>query len=566
MVPSAGSATCYTYNSLLQLTAVKTGTGSSCTTPTTVGTYTYYPNNLRRTKVVGGTTSTFYWDTTTATPQLLQETAGSSTTSYVYDPVGAPLMEILPSGASKYYSHDQLGSVRAVTNSSGTTDNTDTYDPYGNINSSTGSTQNHLLYGGQYQDSETGLYYLRARYYDPTTTQFMTIDPAVALTMSPYGYASGNPLNLTDPTGLTPTCDPGTHWSQRAGDCMANTGGGSSSSSGGSYGVAYINLGSSQLGPSTTLSNVTTGVTSTSNHPAISTTSGSVNTVNSSYSAPNTITNSNGTTSVGTTEVSVGPAVTNVGAGGSVNVGTISGDSLKLPPPPAPQPEVVFQMGSGCVMTACGGVSLDTGLTSAGFTAVSQASAAAQQAAAPCSPDLLCGFAKYVRGWDPLYHVFVSDASDQQVVSAMNLNGPCGDFACYATGGLGVATSLLAPRAGFVGVGADAPAVATSLSTIGENAAQGFAAEQAAAEQLTNSGWNIVGQRVWLRTGLGVRVTDIVAERVGQEGTYVGFEVKSGGSVYLSSQVAKDQWIADYGAVDSGGNVWQYPTVLLQVP
>ena len=46
------------------------------------------------------------------------------------------------------------------------------------------------------------LYYLRARYYDPTTAQFLTRDPLVAKTMSPYGYAAGDPLNASDPSGL----------------------------------------------------------------------------------------------------------------------------------------------------------------------------------------------------------------------------------------------------------------------------------------------------------------------------------------------------------------------------
>jgi hypothetical protein len=41
-----------------------------------------------------------------------------------------------------------------------------------------------------------------ARYYDPTTAQFLTVDPKVATTLSPYGYVQGDPLNGTDPTGL----------------------------------------------------------------------------------------------------------------------------------------------------------------------------------------------------------------------------------------------------------------------------------------------------------------------------------------------------------------------------
>jgi hypothetical protein len=40
-----------------------------------------------------------------------------------------------------------------------------------------------------------------ARYYDPSTAQFLTVDPKVATTLSPYDYVRGNPLNDTDPSG-----------------------------------------------------------------------------------------------------------------------------------------------------------------------------------------------------------------------------------------------------------------------------------------------------------------------------------------------------------------------------
>ena len=50
--------------------------------------------------------------------------------------------------------------------------------------------------------SNAGRVYLLARYYDPATGQFLTVDPDVAMTLSPYGYVQGDPLNGADPTGL----------------------------------------------------------------------------------------------------------------------------------------------------------------------------------------------------------------------------------------------------------------------------------------------------------------------------------------------------------------------------
>jgi len=54
----------------------------------------------------------------------------------------------------------------------------------------------------QYADAESGHYYLRARYYDPISSQFISRDPAVTSTREAYGYAGDSPLNGSDPTGL----------------------------------------------------------------------------------------------------------------------------------------------------------------------------------------------------------------------------------------------------------------------------------------------------------------------------------------------------------------------------
>lgn len=58
-----------------------------------------------------------------------------------------------------------------------------------------------VRYAGEYTDP-TGYLYLRARYYDPATAQFLTRDPLEATTGNPYGYTDGNPLQYTDPLGL----------------------------------------------------------------------------------------------------------------------------------------------------------------------------------------------------------------------------------------------------------------------------------------------------------------------------------------------------------------------------
>jgi hypothetical protein len=51
-------------------------------------------------------------------------------------------------------------------------------------------------------DPATGLQFLRARFYDPATGQFISRDPAIKVSGSAYGYTAGNPVNATDPNGL----------------------------------------------------------------------------------------------------------------------------------------------------------------------------------------------------------------------------------------------------------------------------------------------------------------------------------------------------------------------------
>lgn len=209
-VPNAGSATCTAFDEADRLTSVKTGTGSSCTSPTTVGTYAYDGSGMRQSKTVSGTTTQFLSSGSGSPQALLDEKAGSANpTYYLYGPGGRVIEQVDPSGGAHFYHCDQIGSVRAVTNSGGTTDATYTYDPYGNVVTSTnpGSITNNLQFQGQYADAESGLYYLRARYYDPTTAQFISLDPAVASTMSPYAYVAGNPVNGGDPSGLIAKSD-----------------------------------------------------------------------------------------------------------------------------------------------------------------------------------------------------------------------------------------------------------------------------------------------------------------------------------------------------------------------
>lgn len=121
---------------------------------------------------------------------------------FLYGPNGAPIEQIDSGGAVTFLHTDQAGSVRLLTDTSGTITGSYSYDPWGRTTAHTGTGSTPLGYDGQYTDPESGLIYLRARYYDPATAQFLTRDPAVQTTQAPYNYTGNNPFNRADPTGM----------------------------------------------------------------------------------------------------------------------------------------------------------------------------------------------------------------------------------------------------------------------------------------------------------------------------------------------------------------------------
>ena len=92
-----------------------------------------------------------------------------------------------------------MGSITALIDSSGNIVQTYRYDSFGNIITSTGSLTQPYTYTGREYDSETGLYYFRARYMNPKTGRFLQEDPIWFDNL--YAYCGNNPLNLVDPYG-----------------------------------------------------------------------------------------------------------------------------------------------------------------------------------------------------------------------------------------------------------------------------------------------------------------------------------------------------------------------------
>jgi RHS repeat-associated protein len=175
--------------------------------PVDTWTYGYRSDGLRSSKQEAGSAPVeFSWDSSGGLPLLLAQHQGTATSYVVYGPGDKPIYQVRQDGSVLNLHHDQLGSTRLVTTgSNGSLYGTLTYDAYGRTTSDTTPwfLERPLVgYTGQYHDTETGLIYLRARHYDPSTGQFLTRDPIVGVTQEPYGYTGGNPVNATDPSGL----------------------------------------------------------------------------------------------------------------------------------------------------------------------------------------------------------------------------------------------------------------------------------------------------------------------------------------------------------------------------
>lgn len=161
--------------------------------------YSYDASGLLATVSSPAGTRADTWDMAAGLALLLSD----GTDDYLYGPAGTPVAQAgLGNGNVQYFVSDDQGSTRALFGASGSLDATFSYDAYGNLTSSSGTASTPLLYDGQYLDPTSGFYYLRARWYDPATASFTSVDPLVSQTEQAYAYAGDDPVNGGDPSGL----------------------------------------------------------------------------------------------------------------------------------------------------------------------------------------------------------------------------------------------------------------------------------------------------------------------------------------------------------------------------
>lgn len=156
----------------------------------------------------GSTAKYTYLGDTLTDMQWVEVDGSVSSFHFTYDATGPMSMTFY--GAEYFYLKNAQGDVTGLVDSSGTQVVAYTYDAWGNILSTTGSMAdglgytNPFRYRGYFYDTETGLYYLGSRYYNPETGRFINADGQLnddALGNNMFAYCSNNPLTRKDSEG-----------------------------------------------------------------------------------------------------------------------------------------------------------------------------------------------------------------------------------------------------------------------------------------------------------------------------------------------------------------------------
>ena len=166
--------------------------------------YRYNDQGIRVSSTVDGVETRYLLDEG-ITANVWEEYSpnGSVQASYVY---GYDLISQVRSGVSSFYLVDGLGSTRLLTDTQGQVLNAYGYEAFGETVSQSGTATNAYQYAGEQFDGAIGDYYLRQRFYDPSSGRFGRMDKYEGEILNPlslnrYLYGNSNPITNTDPSG-----------------------------------------------------------------------------------------------------------------------------------------------------------------------------------------------------------------------------------------------------------------------------------------------------------------------------------------------------------------------------
>lgn len=191
-------------NRLVQVQEVPSGGGPATKTVT----YRYDAFGRRIEKNVDGVITRFVYDQ----EDILLEFDGANSMVARYthgNGIDEPLV-MTRNGQRFFYHANELGSITEISDAAGAVAQAYVYDSFGKIQASRvplASFANFYTYTGREFDAETGLYFYRARFYEPGVGRFLQEDPfkgilSLPLSLNPYLYVTSNPGNLIDPSGF----------------------------------------------------------------------------------------------------------------------------------------------------------------------------------------------------------------------------------------------------------------------------------------------------------------------------------------------------------------------------
>jgi RHS repeat-associated protein len=190
---ASGKVTSYVWDYRNRLTRVTSGSQ--------VVEYGYDAEDRRVSKTINGVVKEKYvYDGDDIA--LVVDAGGTIVERYLYGDGVDNVLSRVSAGTTVWSLGDRQGSVVDVVDEGGNVLNHFVYDSFGNRTSATGADF-RFGYTGRELDTETGLYYYRARYYDPSLGRFISEDPIgfSAGDTNLYRYVNNSPTNFTDPTG-----------------------------------------------------------------------------------------------------------------------------------------------------------------------------------------------------------------------------------------------------------------------------------------------------------------------------------------------------------------------------
>lgn len=187
----------YNYDVRDRLADVTNGTGATS--------FKYKADGLRYKKTSG--TNTTWYEYNSAGKVIAESNSPTSVkATYVWGPDKLLAKNDKATGKTYYYLYNGHGDVVQIVDTNGNVVNNYNYDEWGNILSQKEGIENSFKYAGEILDKETGLYYLRARYYDASVGRFINEDTnegdiSNPLGLNLYNYCHNSPLAFIDPNG-----------------------------------------------------------------------------------------------------------------------------------------------------------------------------------------------------------------------------------------------------------------------------------------------------------------------------------------------------------------------------